>query len=112
MKLTLPEPPSVNHYWRVVRGRPIISRDGRQWKERALTAAIIARLRPLDGSVAVSFTWYRGRRSGDLDNRTKVILDVLNGLAYHDDRQVVEIHAFRREDKQHPRVEITITEAA
>ena len=79
MTLTLPEPPSINHYWRVVRGRPILSRDGRLWKREAEVRAIAARLHRHDGPVAVSLTWYRGRRSGDLDNRVKVVLDVLRG---------------------------------
>lgn len=29
----------------------------------------------------------------DIDNVVKIILDALNGVAYHDDSQVVEIHA-------------------
>jgi Holliday junction resolvase RusA-like endonuclease len=34
-------------------------------------------------------------RKPDLDNAIKLILDSLNGLAYRDDAQVVEIHARR-----------------
>lgn len=112
LRLTLPEPPSINHYWRVVRGRPILSRDGRLWKQEAGARALAAKLRRIDGPVAVELTWYRGRRSGDLDNRVKVVLDVLRGLAYRDDKQVVELHAYRYDDKHDPRVEITIQEVA
>jgi len=38
--LTLPYPPSINHYWRNFRGRMVISREGRAYREdvRALLA--------------------------------------------------------------------------
>lgn len=32
----------------------------------------------------------------DLDNLQKCVFDGLNGLAYHDDRQIVEVHCRRR----------------
>ena len=32
------------------------------------------------------------------------MLDALNGIVYLDDSQVVEIHAFREDDKENPRV--------
>lgn len=32
----------------------------------------------------------------DLDNVVKIIMDALNGIAYPDDKQVVEIHAVKR----------------
>lgn len=106
--VTLPEPPSINHYWRVSRGITHLSKDGRRWKNAAHEIARTAGLVVLEGPVSVSITWYRSRRSGDLDNRIKVVLDVLRGLAYVDDKQVVELHAWRYDDKAYPRVEVTI----
>lgn len=108
MKVTLPEPPSINHYWRVARGITHLSKDGRRWKNAAHAIAKDAGLEKLEGPVAVSITWYRKRRSGDLDNRIKVVLDVLRGLAYVDDKQVVELHAWRYDDKADPRVEVEV----
>lgn len=49
---------------------------------------------------------YRPQRRGDLDNTMKAILDSLSGLLYVDDKQVIEIHAKRFDDKKNPRVEI------
>jgi len=111
MHVTLPEPPSINHYWRVARGIMHLSKDGRRWKNAAHEMARKAGLEKLEGPVAVSITWYRKRRSGDLDNRIKVVLDVLRGLAYIDDKQVVELHAWRFDDKENPRVDVIVTEA-
>lgn len=35
------------------------------------------------------------RNRGDVDNLLKAVLDGMNGVAYHDDRQVVEVHGCR-----------------
>jgi Holliday junction resolvase RusA-like endonuclease len=43
-----------------------------------------------------------------LDNRLKVLLDALNGIAYNDDADIVELHAYRLDDKHDPRVELKI----
>lgn len=51
----------------------------------------------------------RPTKRPDLDNVAKIILDALNGLAYHDDSQVVELHI----DKYYsttPRVEVVLSE--
>lgn len=108
--VSFPEPPSINHYWRVARGITHLSKDGRRWKDGAVEIAKDAGLRKVEGKVAVCIEWHRSRRSGDLDNRIKVVLDALRGLAYKDDKQVVELHAWRFEDKQNPRADVYIWE--
>ena len=57
--------------------------------------------------IAVSLTWYRGRRAGDLDNRLKQVLDALQGLCYVDDKQIVELHAHRKDAPRRGRLEVT-----
>ena len=48
----------------------------------------------LTGAVGLTFKWYiNHNRRSDLDNRLKVLLDSLTGIAYEDDKQVVEINA-------------------
>jgi Holliday junction resolvase RusA-like endonuclease len=54
---------------------------------------------------------YRPRKAGDLSNRIKVLEDALNGIAWIDDKQIVEIHARREDDASNPRVEVRIEEA-
>ena len=44
----------------------------------------------------------------DVDNVSKLYLDILTGIAYDDDRQIVRLHAEKRYSSE-PRVEITLT---
>jgi len=115
-RLVLPTPPSVNRYWRVPKalGRPILSAEAREYRLRVQS---IARgqgaFQPFTGPVAVSIVWTRERRSGDLDGRLKVVLDCLQGIAYDDDAQIVELHARRRDrDAGEPGLEIVVRPAA
>jgi crossover junction endodeoxyribonuclease RusA len=107
--LVLPYPISANRYWRSVPGRGVLlSADARRYKEDAGKEALAAGVRPVDGPVALTVTLYRPAKRGDLDNRIKVLLDALSGIAYRDDSQVVELHAYRLDDKDHPRVEVQV----
>lgn len=107
--LTLPYPPSANRYWRVWRGRAVTSDEARAYK---LTIAHLFKATPLEGLLSVDLAVCRPRRSGDLDNRIKVTLDALRGIAFVDDSQIVAIHATRHEDKANPRVEVVIRSAS
>jgi crossover junction endodeoxyribonuclease RusA len=65
-------------------------------------------MRPFAGPVAVYLHVYRARKAGDLDNSAKVLLDALQGVAYNDDAQIVELHLYRHDDKANPRVEVEV----
>lgn len=65
-------------------------------------AGCLGRCRAATGPVALWIVWGRGRRSGDLDNRTKALQDSLQGLMFLSDSQVTELHAFRRESPRQP----------
>lgn len=111
--LTLSEPPSANRYWRHVGNQVLLSRMARLYKQAAGLSALAQGVRepiPLGVPCAVTLRWFRGRKSGDLDNRIKIALDALQGVAYVSDSQVVEMHAYRADDKANPRMEITLTE--
>ena len=107
IRLTLPEPPSANRWWRRAGTRTHLSNEARAYKARV--AEDHKCVATLDGPVMVSLAWYRSRRSGDLDKRLGVLLDALQGVGYASDSQIVALHATRHEDKGHPRVEVTIT---
>ena len=113
--ILLPFPPSANAYWRSVpvagSCRAILSKGGRAYKRLAELALSAQRTELLTGPVAVTFTVYFPNKRGDLDNRLKPAGDVLQGFAYENDKQIVELHAYRRIDSGNPRVEVTITVA-
>ena len=113
MKFILPYPPSCNRYWRVPKslGRPIMSAEARTYKATAGMEAMRQGARPMEGPLRVSVDFFRPQRSGDLDNFWKVASDSLNGVAWRDDSQVVEIHLRRFDDKDRPRLEVEILPA-
>jgi crossover junction endodeoxyribonuclease RusA len=101
MYLTVPEPPSANRYWRIYRGRAVVSAEAVEYKRvvRDKARAVGHRCFGPDVRVKVMLDWHRQRKSGDLDNRIKVALDALRGVLYADDKQVIEIHAKRFDDR-------------
>ena len=110
-KFELPIPPSANRYWRNYRGNMVVSSEAKHYKESAGWLAKAAGVRePFKKPVSVAITVYRPERRGDLDNRLKVLLDALNGVAWTDDSQVVEIHAYRHESPKDGRVEVIVKE--
>jgi crossover junction endodeoxyribonuclease RusA len=70
--------------------------------------------KPLNGPLSVKLQLFIRGHSGDVDNYCKSILDGLNGVAYEDDDQVVELlvrkHKVKRKEEE--RVEIEIREAS
>ena len=61
---------------------------------------------PVEGDVKVSMTIYYASRRPDLDE--SLILDLLQGVAYLNDRQVKEKHIIWGLDKENPRTEIRV----
>lgn len=106
--LRLPYPPSANNYWRYVNGRVLVSREARSYKTGVKLRALTAGWQPLQGPVCVFVTAFRPRRIGDLENTLAVLLDGIQGAAYENDSQIVEIHAFRMDDATDPRIEVTV----
>jgi len=88
--IELPYPPSVNHYWRRVGARTLISREGRRYRDRIASILALRRVRPIAGALSVRVTVHPpDRRRRDLDNAMKALLDALeHGGAYEDDSQI------------------------
>ena len=97
--LRLDYPVSANRYWRTCRGRTYRSSEAEQYKASVNTIATAAGLIAIEGPAAVSITLHpKLTKKGvaslarmDLDNCIKVTLDALNGIAYSDDAQVVNL---------------------
>ncbi|HXI16819.1 MAG TPA: RusA family crossover junction endodeoxyribonuclease [Chloroflexota bacterium] len=117
--LTLPYPISKNRIHRRVGRLTILSREARDYRLHVSLCAISQLAEtaggadwPIVGPVSVTLTFYRPRKTGDLDGRIPWLLDCLQGVGYADDKQVVALHCYRRDDKERPRVEVTIEPAA
>jgi crossover junction endodeoxyribonuclease RusA len=112
MKIVLPFPPSANRYWRSFRGRIVKSKEARDYQQSVICLANVGASNGpptlLTGAVGLQLNFYRPQRRGDLDNRIKVLVDALQGIAYVDDKQVTELHAYLHDDKQNPRAEVEV----
>jgi len=101
MILTLPYPPSINHYWRRVGYRTLISREGRAFRRNvcALLGGRGPRKPPAGGRIALAMDAFPpDRRRRDIDNIQKPVLDVLQHTGiYEDDSQVDLLITRRRE---------------
>lgn len=91
--LALPYPPSVNHYWRHVDGRTLVSKRGRAYRREVALLLLAARVRPLAGPVELTIVIRPpDRRRRDVDNVLKALLDALaHGGAFVDDSQVARL---------------------
>ena len=107
--IVLPLPPSTNDNWDNFNGRTVLSEAARNFRAGVKLRANIAGLRPFTGDVAVYVHVYRSNALQDLDNYdSKALLDALHGVMFHNDRQVVERHSWRHDDKTNPRVEVEV----
>ena len=99
--LTLPYPPSLNHAWRHVGTRTLLSAAGRAYR-RTIATAVLAKWphavpRPLVGRLAVQTTIHApDHRARDLDNVFKAVGDALQHAGvYMNDSQIDDLHVLR-----------------
>ena len=99
LQFELPYPPSINHYWRRVGPRTLISREGRRFRQRVLAILAARCVQPLLGPLAVEIDIYPpDHRRRDVDNVQKALLDALqHGGAYQDDSQIIRLAIEKRE---------------
>lgn len=99
LELELPYPPSINHYWRRVGYRTLISREGRRFRQRVLAILAALGVKPMAGRLAVQVEVFPpDSRRRDIDNVQKALLDALqHGGAYTDDSQIVQLVIEKRE---------------
>jgi len=93
MELSLPLPPSANHYYRRVGRATLISRAGREYRASVKSALLAMGSPSVTGHLTVLVTVYPpDRRRRDLDNLLKCLLDSLqHGGLYRDDSMIDRI---------------------
>lgn len=108
-RTTLPYPPSVNHYWRTFRGRMIVSKEGRDYRNE------VEVYRPIDcftGRLIVTIkAWMPDKRRRDIDNLNKAILDAMTHAGFWaDDSLIDDLRIIRAGVEKPGRVEVFIQE--
>ena len=98
-KFELPFPPSVNHYWRHVGSRVLVSSRGRKYRSEVNSLLRRKKIKPLEGDLIVDITLRPpDRRRRDVDNYMKALLDAMqSGGVYLDDSQIVRLTIEKRD---------------
>ena len=99
ISLTLPFPPSVNHYWGQSGKRRFIGKKGVQFREDVMEAMYISGVDALEGRLCVHVNLYPpDKRKRDIDNSMKSLLDACeHAKCYENDSQIDELHIIRKE---------------
>jgi Holliday junction resolvase RusA-like endonuclease len=105
-RFTLPVVTSANRLWRVGGGRTYKAKGAAT--DTTAAARLFRHVVPLAGELAVTITWYRAQRSGDVDNRIKGALDLLRGIAYADDASVARVSCERVDDGSAARLVVDV----
>ena len=96
----LPFPPSMNTMWRNFRGRTVLSKAGKVFREEVQEIVINQNI-PKFGDRKLKVTMIlrpRDKRKTDIDNRIKAVLDALEHAGvFDDDFQVDHLQMIRGE---------------
>lgn len=98
--ISLPYPPSTNHLYRGA-GRHRYRTP--EYQAFILQCQLILNqydcvLIEKPTPVAINMILYSRRQNDDIDNRIKAVLDVLQGYAYENDRQIVALCIHKKTD--------------
>lgn len=92
ISLALPWPPSANTYWRMGNNRMYVSKKAKEYRSHVEGICFVEKVRIINGpvSVVLRVQYPKDKRSAnrDLDNCVKVLLDCLEGIAFHNDNLV------------------------
>jgi crossover junction endodeoxyribonuclease RusA len=103
----LPYPPSVNTYWRMVRGRMLISKKGKIYRECAQHVTQVKF--GADRCQVLIYAYPPDHRKRDLDNICKAILDAIGRAGiYDDDSQIDRLTVLRRKVVKGGRIFVSI----
>lgn len=109
--LTLPFPPSVNHYWGVRGISRFVDHKGKVFRKQVGDIVSSERLPPIEGRMAMFISLYPpDRRKRDIDNVLKALLDALQHAGcYEDDSQLDDLRIVRCEVRKGGSCVVVIT---
>lgn len=112
VKFTVVGEPRSKQRPRVVRGRAYTPKETVAAEKAVAVAYREASEHLFEHQVVVSIDFYNGnRRRRDIDNMAKLVMDALNGVAFVDDFQVVELNLRKFfTDKERARTEVRLAE--
>lgn len=113
--IEIPFPPTVNTIWRNFRGRMVMSKAGREYRQAVVGAVYAARVQGFGRqklSVVIGAHMPDERRR-DLDNLLKAANDALQAARlFEDDSQIVDLRIYRAGlDRKNPRLAVTLEAA-
>lgn len=115
IRLTLPWPPTINHYWKskaIGRGivKVYVAQKGRLYRDRVVSQIARMNLEKLEGRLSVHIDAFPpDRRKRDLDNIPKCVLDSLTeAKVWKDDEQIDRLSIERREVVKGGQIDIWI----
>jgi crossover junction endodeoxyribonuclease RusA len=99
INLTLPYPPSVNHYWGVSGKQRFIGKKGKEFRQAVAEACLDLEVKTMEGNVSVFVAlWPPDKRTRDIDNTIKPLLDAMEHAGvYENDCQINQLHVVRKD---------------
>lgn len=112
VKFTVEGEPRSKQRPRVVRGRAYTPKETVAAEKLVAAAYREASEHLFEHNVVVSIDFFNGnRRRRDIDNMAKLVMDALNGVAFVDDFQVVELNLRKFfTEKERARTEVRLVE--
>ena len=105
--LVIPGNPIPKERARTVRGHSFTPQRTARQEKLIRTTALAAGIKPISDPLRVEMWFYRdSHRRGDVSNMIKLAEDALNGVAWEDDNQIIDLVGHKRYDKTNPRTEI------
>lgn len=107
----LPWPPSVNGYWRTFKGRQIVSKRGREYRESVglmMSAAHMSDIAINERLQVKLLLEPPTRRKFDVDNFTKAVFDALTHCGFWVDDELVDDLRVVKHQKGHGSVTVLV----
>lgn len=106
MKFILPLPPTLNHTYKMGRGKYYKDQKAVNWEEEV--GWVVRQKKPLLGPLKVQIYMFLNR-DRDIDSSLKLVLDTMAKVGvYNNDNQIVFLNVEKKVDKGEPRMVVEV----